>query len=144
MTALTIQAFALLVASPTCNPMHWPIETLLGHAKIESSHDPAATHANHNGTTDYGLFQINSTNLERLGLTPFTALDPCLSMNAAEKVMLSTYNSGKPTASVPYALNVFAAVSKATSGASGAPTTPTLPPPPPTIHLHNQVASFTQ
>ena len=148
MSAMTLQAFALLVASPICNPAHLPLEALQGHAVIESGLDPAITHVNLNHTIDYGLFQINEVNFARLNLTPQTALDPCRNMVAEETVLLSTYNSGRPTASVPYAMNVFAAISRASSPStsSTSPTSASEPfgPPRPAIHLRDQIASFSR
>jgi hypothetical protein len=140
MTAMTVQAFALLVASPVCNPAHLPMEALQGHAVVESGLDASIMHVNTNHTVDYGLFQINSTNLARLGLTTLTALDPCRNMAAAEAVLFSTYNSGRPTASIPYAMNVMTAIAKV----SATPSMPSMPPPTPRaqIHLHDQIASF--
>jgi soluble lytic murein transglycosylase-like protein len=63
----------------------------LSIAQQESSFNPnAVSPINPNGTVDYGLMQINSSNLSSLGLTPTTALDPQSNINAAMQ-LLSTY-----------------------------------------------------
>ena len=79
---------------------------LLVQAQRESGLDTAAIHANVNGSTDYGVMQINSGNFQLLGLrSPAEALDPCRSLQAAQDLyfILSRYNSGRPTASLGYA-----------------------------------------
>lgn len=48
-------------------------------AKVESGFNPRAVNYNRNGTVDYGLFQINSSNLKRLGIPVWYAYDPCYS-----------------------------------------------------------------
>jgi len=63
----------------------------LAIAQQESSFNPnAVSPPNKNGTVDYGLMQINSSNLSSLGLTPASALDPQSNINAAMQ-LLSTY-----------------------------------------------------
>lgn len=63
----------------------------LSIAQTESSFNPAAvSKPNSNGTQDYGLMQINSSNFASLGLTSATALDPQSNINAAMS-LLSTY-----------------------------------------------------
>jgi len=65
----------------------------LAIAQQESSFNPAAVSApNKNGSVDYGLMQINSSNLASLGLTPATALDPDANVQAAMK-LLAGYTS---------------------------------------------------
>jgi len=63
----------------------------LAIAQQESSFNPnAVSQPNKNGTVDYGLMQINSSNLSSLGLTPNSALDPQQNIDAAMQ-LLSTY-----------------------------------------------------
>lgn len=59
--------------------------------------------ANANGTRDYGLMQINDTNLARYGLTTATALDPRQSVTAAANLIRGIYRQA-PAFSV---LDVF-------------------------------------
>jgi hypothetical protein len=84
---------------PPCVPIvHWsaaaPADLLLSVAMEESGLDPRAVRQNENGTRDWGLLQINDTNLDRLGLTPRSALDPCASMRAASRMLLEAYDGG--------------------------------------------------
>jgi soluble lytic murein transglycosylase-like protein len=77
----------------------------------ESGFNPSAVSpTNNNGTTDYGLFQINSSNLATYGLTPTSALDPGQNIQAGVALLaqlqaqygddtaaiLSAYNTGSP------------------------------------------------
>jgi len=63
----------------------------LAIAKTESNFNPAAINtSNTNGTADYGLMQINSSNLASLGLDSSSALDPQANINAAMQ-LLSSY-----------------------------------------------------
>jgi hypothetical protein len=53
-----------------------PPNIALGVAAHESGFNPAATNLNTNGTTDYGVMQLNTSVLQTYGLTPAQALDP--------------------------------------------------------------------
>lgn len=54
----------------------------------ETRENPAAiSPPNVNGTRDYGLMQINSSNLQRFGLDETSALDPEQSVNAAAQLV---------------------------------------------------------
>ncbi len=60
-------------------------------AKYESSFYAQASHRNHNGSTDYGLFQINDELWAgKCGLTIATLYDPAKNAKCARRV----YNSG--------------------------------------------------
>ena len=60
-------------------------------AKYESSFYSEASHRNHNGSTDYGLFQINDELWAgKCGLTVKSLYDPAKNAKCARKV----YNSG--------------------------------------------------
>ncbi len=122
---------------------------LVGIAQHESGLDPLATHKNTNGSVDYGLMQVNSANFVWLGLTPVTALDPCVSIRAGAAVLthLSAYNTGSLSLGITngYVQKVVAAIDNVRSVPS-APivATPSAKPTQPTIHLHNQIASFSR
>lgn len=73
----------------------------LAVAQQESGFNPNEVNsANTNGTTDYGVFQINSTNLASLGLTS-NPLDPQANINAGVGLLaqlLNQYNGDVQTA----------------------------------------------
>jgi len=88
-----------------------PAALALAIAQQESGFNPNAINTgNSNGTADYGVFQINSTNLASLGLTPASALDPTQNIAAGVNLLaqlqsrygtdtasiLSAYNTGSP------------------------------------------------
>lgn len=53
----------------------------------ESSWDHRATHRNRNGTTDWGLLQLNDGGtLQSLGITRDQALDPLANLRAAKRL----------------------------------------------------------
>lgn len=65
-------------------------EKLHALALQESREDPSKiSPPNTNGTRDYGLMQINSSNLARLGLTVTTAMDAATSADAAARLLAS-------------------------------------------------------
>ena len=112
MTLLT--AAAVLALAAQCQHTFAP-KTILAYAQGESLVrggllDASAVHRNANGSTDWGLMQINDGNFGWLGLTPATAMDPCRSIAAAETVLqtASRYNSGSPIRSTAYAILVAA------------------------------------
>lgn len=53
-----------------------PANLALGIAAHESNFTPNAVGNNTNGTSDYGLFQLNTSVLQTFGLSPSQALDP--------------------------------------------------------------------
>ena len=77
----------------------------LAVAQKESGFDPAATSpTNANGTTDYGVFQINSSNLNSLGLT--NPLDPTQNITAGVKLLSQLQSQyGDNTANILAAYN---------------------------------------
>ena len=146
MTALTIQAALALAIQCAPNADH---QQLVAIAQHESGLDPTRTHTNaSDGSIDYGLMQINSGNFRWLGLTPTTALDPCVSIRAGATVLqaYSAYNTGSPFRGISngYAAKVVSAVEAVRSASSI--TAPTVAPQQPhqTIHLHDQIASFSR
>ena len=108
MVGILTAAAVLSLATQCTDPAYAPLITSI--AQQESGFNPALTHLNKNGTTDYGLMQVNSSNFAMLRLTPQTAMDPCQSIRAAGELiaLLSRYNSGSPTRSTGYATQVMA------------------------------------
>lgn len=100
-------ATVMALATQCTNPEYALLITSI--AQHESGFDPIAIHKNTNGTVDYGLMQVNSSNFGLLHLTAETAMDPCQSIRAAGELiaLLSRYNSGSPTRSVGYATQVM-------------------------------------
>jgi type IV secretion system protein VirB1 len=103
--------------------------TLAAIAGHESGFNPLAIHDNTTGRTlspvspaaaiaaagrlitvghsiDLGLMQINSGNLDRLGLTVSTAFNACASLHAAGRLLVSDYQAGGSAASDQAALQV--------------------------------------
>lgn len=87
---------ALLSLATQCGGPGVPAELIQRIVMHESGGNPAATNLNRNGTTDFGLAQINSSNLAWLGLTPATVMDPCRNIGAAATILrsLSVYATG--------------------------------------------------
>ncbi len=98
--SIVLTGAAVLALAQSCVPNAVDPNLLVAIAKTESDWDPSAIKHNPNGTTDYGLMQINSRNFGWLGLTPETALDPCRSLRAGYQVLtaLSRYNTGNTVA----------------------------------------------
>lgn len=103
---LTDQQIANAAASAGFSPLAEPsIRTAVAVALAESRGDSTATHVNANGTTDYGLWQINSVHLQAggilAGVTPADLLTAVGNASAAKRVYnaqkwsaWSTYKSG--------------------------------------------------
>ena len=112
-------------------------ETLAAIAVTETALDRLAIHDNTAGTSltaatkaeaiaaasrlldaghslDLGLMQINSSNLERLGLTTETAFDACRSIAAGAEVLRAGYEGGTTHAAEQAALRV--AISRYNTG----------------------------
>ncbi len=53
----------------------------------ESRFSTWKVHRNSDGTSDYGLMQINSRNLPLLHLNPHTAMDPCANVFGAARLL---------------------------------------------------------
>jgi type IV secretion system protein VirB1 len=117
MSALSVQAALALALQ--CAPGVDP-NLLVGIARHESGLDPAATHRNANGTTDYGLLQINTANFGWLGMSVESSLDPCRSMAAGAAILtgLARYNTGSPTLGITngYSAAVTASVRAVKAG----------------------------
>jgi hypothetical protein len=67
-----------------------PPSLALAVAQEESSFNPNATNTNSNGTTDYGVMQINSSNLSALGLSD--PLNPQANITAGVGLLAQLYN----------------------------------------------------
>lgn len=65
-----------------------PVSVALAVAQHESNFNPNATNLNTNGTTDYGVMQLNSTTVQTLGVQ--NPLDPQQNINAGVG-LLATY-----------------------------------------------------
>jgi len=108
LTVLTISA-ALALANACVGPTLAPV--MVGIAQHESGLDPAAINHNRNGSTDYGIAQVNSANFGWLGLNAQTAMDPCQNLRAGARVLLAKYNGNPPDADkITYAAAVMAAI----------------------------------
>lgn len=94
MSGLTLAAALAVVQA--CAPNVAP-GTMLPVLMGESGFHPDAVNVNRNGTIDLGIAQINSTNWRRLGLTAETALDPCRSVAAAQRVLIENYHPANGT-----------------------------------------------
>jgi hypothetical protein len=141
-TVLTATAFALALQ---CGNGVDP-DLLAGFATVESGGNPLAIHQNVRGTSgrsfaprtideavqiataliasgasiDSGTFQINNRNLDLLQISLSETFDTCRAASAAARLLalMSRYNSGSPTASLPYARTVTASVRAIKGGAS--------------------------
>jgi type IV secretion system protein VirB1 len=100
-----------------CGPQVAP-STLISIAKVESRLQPLAINDNSTGTRDIpanlqiaigaasallkaghsidiGIMQINSVNLDRLAIAVDQAFDPCISIDAAAKILAADYVGGE-------------------------------------------------
>ena len=83
-----------------------PPSVALAVAKVESGFNPNAVNsANANGTTDYGVFQINSSNLASLGISS-DPLNPNANINAGVQLLAQYYQQyGGDLTQVAWAYN---------------------------------------
>jgi len=117
-------ALAAAMAYPSCvqpieSHFRLPVGIIRAVMRVESGGNPRAINAaNRNGTTDFGLMQINSFHLPRLaghGITQATLLDaPCKNIAIGADILadakrhtggalapaLSMYNTGRPDSPV--------------------------------------------
>lgn len=94
---------------------------LEGIARVESGLDPAAINRNKNGTADYGLMQINSFWLGKLGTTSAELIkDPCYNVMAGAFVLrgcldrhgenwkaIGCYNASSRTKQAAYSWKIY-------------------------------------
>lgn len=130
MTPEAVLAIALQCLPPALAPI------ALATAQHENRLlDPLAVTHNANGTSDYGLAQINAVNFGWLSvalgklITPQTILDPCTNLQASMRVLFVRYN-GNPADNlkVKYSDGALAAFAKAHSARE--------PPDPPDLFIH--------
>ncbi len=81
------QIQAMIVAQ--ANAAGVPPQIALGVAAHESGFNPSATNVNTNGTTDYGVMQLNSTTVQTLGVSD--PLDPSQNIDAGVGLLASYY-----------------------------------------------------
>lgn len=90
----------------------------------ESNLNPLAVGAtNSNGTTDYGLMQINSANFARLGLTGDDWKDPLKNCRAAATLLTEIRSELGPSASLQDVISVYNAGQQKGGGARRDPAT---------------------
>ena len=86
----TAQIQAMITSA--ANQYGVPASLALAVAQVESGFNPnAVSPTNSNGTTDYGVFQINSSNLSSLGITS-DPLDPQANIDAGVSLLASLYS----------------------------------------------------
>ncbi|WP_305045049.1 lytic transglycosylase domain-containing protein [Geoalkalibacter sp.] len=98
-------------------PAHW----LWAIAKVESAFDPAATNTNTNGSVDFGVMQINSWWVKKIGEQGWAQLgDPCTNIRMGAYVLadclkrfgrnwqgIGCYNAVTPSKQLVYAKKVI-------------------------------------
>ncbi len=149
---MILELAAFLGLAATCAPGVAP-ETLAAVARAESGFDTLAINVNGPGggrvrpasageavararalmaagrSVDLGLMQVNSRNLDWLGLSIEDAFDPCRSVAAGARVLtaFSGYNTGSPRRG--FANGYVARVLAADAANDGAPARPAPAPP---------------
>lgn len=140
---MTPEAFLLLVAGcglslpPTITP-----DRLRTYAQAESGLDPAAiSRPNRNGSRDYGLMQVSSTNFARFGVDAQTVMEPCTNLRVgaailadADRAAACIYNTGRAACRNGYPQRIEAAAARQAGGASLSPAPAASAPPPPPPH----------
>ena len=97
-----------------------PPSIALGVASHESGFNPNATNLNTNGTTDYGVMQLNSTTVQSLGVA--NPLDPQQNIDAGVALLaqyLNTYGGNTQSALLAYASGPGAVVSGSVNQTAG-------------------------
>jgi hypothetical protein len=82
----TIQAMIVAAA----NQYGVPANIALGVASHESGFNPNAINVNTNGTTDYGVMQLNTTTVQTMGVTD--PMDPQQNINAGVQLLANLLN----------------------------------------------------
>ncbi len=103
----------------TANQYGVPPNLALGVAAHESGFNPSATNLNTNGTTDWGVMQLNDTTVQTLGVS--NPLDPTQNINAGVSLLakyLQQYNGDQSKALIAYAAGPGAVPSGGTPATS--------------------------
>jgi soluble lytic murein transglycosylase-like protein len=98
------QAQVVQMITQAANTYGVPVNLALGVAAHESNFNPNATNLNSNGTTDYGVMQLNTTTINTLGVS--NPLDPQQNINAGVGLLasyLQKYNGNQTDALWAYA-----------------------------------------
>jgi hypothetical protein len=96
------QIVQMIVAAAQANNV--PVNIALGVAAHESGFNPNATNVNTNGTTDYGVMQLNTTTVQTLGVA--NPMDPQQNINAGVGLLgkyLAQYDGNTDLALQAYA-----------------------------------------
>lgn len=85
-----------------------PVNLALGIADHETggTYNPSLTHLNANGTTDWGVMQLNDSTLQTFGISSSSALDPQTNIDTGVSLLaslLKKYNGDQSTALWAYA-----------------------------------------
>jgi hypothetical protein len=98
MSGLVLTGAALTALIVQCGGNSPPVDLLTRIVNHESAGHADAVNVNRNGTVDYGLAQINSSNLPWLGETAASILDPCRNIAAEARILrgFSSYATGSP------------------------------------------------
>jgi len=134
------------VASAFCfqeaaNKYDVDVDLLKAIAYVESGMNPRVTGTNKNGTTDFGLMQINSSTLEGLKISPAQAMEPCANVHIGAYVLarniqkgggnwksVGSYNTGsgskRDDLRANYVRKVFTALQKRRNAQIKSPVTP--------------------
>lgn len=103
-TATTTPAQIQAMIVTAANQYGVPPSVALGVAAHESGFNPNATNLNTNGTTDYGVMQLNSTTVQTLGVS--NPMDPQQNIDAGVSLLgqyLTQYNGNVQQALQAYA-----------------------------------------
>lgn len=81
----------------------WGVDPVLlqAIARVESDFNAQAVHVNADGSTDFGVMQVNSSHLPRLGLVGITSVDllkdACLNIDIGASILADTLHQFGPT-----------------------------------------------
>lgn len=108
MRSAHVHAVCFVLASATANAHGFCFEKaaerygvearlLFAIAQQESGLNPSATNRNSDGSVDYGLMQINSSNLPGIRLTPEDIMEPCLNVHVGAWILSKFIKTHGPT-----------------------------------------------
>jgi type IV secretion system protein VirB1 len=87
---MILSTIAILSLATQCGPKVAP-ETVAAIIAVESGGNPKAIHRNNNGTTDYGLMQVNSGNAARYHVRSADLLNPCINIRIGTEILAASY-----------------------------------------------------